>query len=38
MRGKNVGAVTLVEKYAGKKIIKTHCTVLSTSKCYVAKF
>jgi hypothetical protein len=27
MRGKNVGAVTLVEKYAGKKIIKTHCII-----------
>jgi hypothetical protein len=27
MRGKNVGAVTLVEKCAGKKIIKTHCII-----------
>jgi hypothetical protein len=34
MRGNNVGAVILVEKYAGKKKIKP--TALSTSKFYVA--
>jgi hypothetical protein len=27
MRGKNVGAVTLVEKCADKKIIKTHSVI-----------
>jgi hypothetical protein len=33
MRGKNVGVVTLVGKYACKKIIKTHCIIHQQMLC-----
>jgi hypothetical protein len=35
VRGKSVGAVALVEKYVGKKIIKTHCIIHQKALCSI---